>query len=693
MPELLLELFSEEIPARLQARGADELSRLVQESLAAIAPANLRLFYGPRRLALAAEVTTGVAATASIERGPRVNAPEQALAGFLRKHAAAREALRQDGDVWVLDKAAPAVSAASLVASAMPGLLRRFAWPKSMRWGGTSSFTWIRPLRRILCLLDGAVVPFSLAQGEDDGHGLVSGDLTEGHRTHAPGPVSVRGVQDWVETLRLRQVVAGAADRARLVRDGLTSLAAAHGLTLLDDPALLDEVAGLVEWPVPLLGRIDEPFMDLPPEVMQVSLRVNQRYFVMRDAAGAAAPWFGFAANIEALDEGAAIIAGNERVLRARLSDARHFWDLDRRVRLESRVPSLANVMFHAKLGSQLARTERVANLAEVIARGIGASVIQAVKAAHLAKADLTCGMVGEFPELQGVMGGYYARHDGEDEAVCDAIRDHYLPRGFNDSTPIASVSIALALADKIDQITTFFAVGERPTGSGDPFALRRAALGLIRILRSSGLEIRINEVTKGHVKYLEEQGLTVLEDTSFAVLEFLEERLRHQLRSQGFRHDIVSAVLPTGLHLFGDFDIGLTARRAEAVASFLLTHDGENLRIAYKRTTSILVAEEKRDAQTIDKGADLALLQTSEERELWEVLSRLESRVQRNLDATRFEAAMSSLAKLREPLDAFFEAVTVNDKRPEQRQNRLRLLASVRAIMERIADFSEIEG
>ncbi|MGI4954722.1 MAG: glycine--tRNA ligase subunit beta, partial [Janthinobacterium lividum] len=423
MPELLLELFSEEIPARMQARAADDLARLLTDALAALAPKGVQTFYGPRRIALVADVQASLPASSTVERGPRASAPEAALAGFLRKHGAGRDQVAQEGDYWVLTKASPAVEAASLVAAALPPLLRRFPWPKSMRWGGGSGFTWVRPLRRILCLLDGRVVPFGLAEGGDDGHGLRSSDETEGHRFHAPGAFMVSSFLEWHDGLRARRVIPAAGERRRLVQEGVAALAAAEGLQVVPDDGLLDEVAGLVEWPVPLLGRIDQAYMDLPAEVMQVSMRVNQRYFALRTADGAAAARFGFAANIEAVDGGAAIVAGNERVLRARFSDARHFWDLDRRTRLADRVAALEGVTFHAKLGSQGARVRRIVALARQVAPHVGADPDLAARAALLAKADLTAGMVGEFPELQGVMGGYYARHDGEDARVADAVR------------------------------------------------------------------------------------------------------------------------------------------------------------------------------------------------------------------------------------------------------------------------------
>ncbi len=382
MPELLFELFSEEIPARMQVRGAEDLARLVGEALAPLALRDVRRFSGPRRIAIAAEVAPGVSESRQSERGPRVGAPEQALAGFLRKHGAARGDLRQEGAFWVLDRVVPGTDAATLIAREMPGLLRRFPWPKSMRWGGTSTFTWVRPLRRILCILDGDVVRFDLRLGEDDGHGLASGNLTEGHRFMAPGAFAVTSAAQWQSELRARFVIADAAERRAAVASGIAAAAAARDLSVVDDAGLLDEVTGLVEWPVPLLGRIDAAFMDLPPEVMQVSMRVNQRYFALRDAAGATAARFAFAANVVASDGGAAIIAGNERVLRARFSDARHFWDLDRKTKLIDRVPALDAITFHAKLGSQGARVARLVSIAGEIASMIGANVTHSMDAA-----------------------------------------------------------------------------------------------------------------------------------------------------------------------------------------------------------------------------------------------------------------------------------------------------------------------
>ncbi len=388
MPELFLELFSEEIPARVQRGAVAELERALTSAIGAVNPQNVATWFGPRRIALRADVAAEVAASSTTERGPRASAPEQALTGFLRKHNASREQLRQEGDYWVLEKTAAAVSASELIAGAIPALLRRFPWPKSMRWGGSSGFVWVRPLRRIVCLLDGAVVPFDLRDGADDGHGLASGNLTEGHRFHAPGAFAVSSAADWREKLTAHRVLVDAEDRKRAIAERIAGLAAEKSLTVVDDPGLLEEVAGLVEWPVPHLGRIADEHMDLPPEVMQVSMRVNQRYFALRTADGAAAPWFAFVANVQAEDGGAAIIAGNERVLRARFSDARHFWDLDRKARLESRVPALDKVTFQAKLGTQGDRVRRLTVLAAAIAPLVGADSARAARAAALGQAD-----------------------------------------------------------------------------------------------------------------------------------------------------------------------------------------------------------------------------------------------------------------------------------------------------------------
>ncbi len=681
MPEFFLELFSEEIPARMQRGAAAELERAITAALSAIGPHLIETFSGPRRIALRAEVEPGIAAASSTERGPRANAPEQALTGFLRKHNADRGQLRREGDYWVLEKSAAAVSAAELIAGAIPGVLRRFPWPKSMRWGGTSAFVWVRPLRRITCLLDGVVVPFDLRDGPDDGHGLVSGDLTEGHRFHAPGAFAVTNAANWRQQLLAHKVLVDADDRKRVIADRIAGLAAEKSLTVVDDPGLLEEVAGLVEWPVPHLGRIADEHMDLPPEVMQVSMRVNQRYFALRTADGAAAPWFAFVANIQADDNGAVIIAGNERVLRARFADARHFWDLDRKAHLETRVAALDNVTFHAKLGTQGDRVRRLAGLAETIAPLVGADPAQSARAATLAKADLVSGMVGEFPELQGVMGRYYALHDGEPADVADAIRDHYAPRGPAEPAPSAPVSVAVALADKLDQLTGFFSIGEKPTGSGDPYALRRAALGVIRIIRENGLRLHLRHVLA---------AASADAATIHAVFDFIVERLVVQLRTDGARYDVLNAVFAAS-GLGQEDDLVALLARSDAVASLLQTPDGANLLTAYRRAANILRIEERKDGPFKDP-PDPDLYREAAEIDLDHALAACHV-VVRLLNEEAYGLAMSTMAGLRAPLDTFFEKVTVNATEPTLRRNRLRLLNQVRSMMDQIADFSRIEG
>ena len=718
MAELLLELFSEEIPARMQARAAEDLSRLFAERCGALLDGKPRVFFGPRRIGLAATLKPSITTEGKEERGPRIGAPDQALDGFLRKHGASREQLRQEGQFWVLAKPGETVEARALVAATIPAILRAFPWPKSMRWGGTSTISWVRPLKRILCVLDGEVVPFDLRAGEDDGHGLAAGNQTEGHRIMAPGAFAVRGFADYAAGLSERRVMLDATERAAMIRDGIAALAAAEGLSVVPDEGLVAEVAGLVEWPVPLLARIDDAFMDLPPEVMRTTMRVNQRYFALRRADGSAAPRFALVANIAAPDGGAAIVAGNERVLRARLSDARFFWDLDRKQSLESFLPKLDSVVFHAKLGTQGQRVARLERLARLIAAAIGADQDMAARAARLAKADLASGMVGEFPELQGVMGRYYALDQGEDPRVAEAIAAHYRPLGPGDEVPSEPAAIAVALADKLDQLAGFFAVDERPTGSGDPFALRRAALGVIRIVRENALRLPLADVmAEAFFGYPQatgttaspEFGMTVAREklaagwtpppghrhppmvAAFAagMVDFVAERLRVQLRADGARHDVVTAV-------FGatpDDDLNRLLRRADSVRAFVESDAGANLLAAHRRAVNILRIEEKRDGHAFDTGYEKHLLKAHEEESLAATLEAASARIALDLDAEDFERAMEAMATLRAPVDAFFDKVIVNDPAPELRRNRLKLLARLRATMDAVADFSKIEA
>ncbi|WP_135467968.1 glycine--tRNA ligase subunit beta [Crenalkalicoccus roseus] len=683
MPELLLELLSEEIPARMQREAAQRLAAEVDAALAgARAGQGVReAFHGPRRIGVWGEYLAELPAARTEVAGPRLDAPAAALEGFLRKNAATREELAQENGRWILRRTTPAVPTREVIAREFPGLIRRLPWPKSMRWG-ESAFTWVRPLHRILCVFDGAPVRFALAQGADAAHGLAAGDLTEGHRVMAPGAFAVQDLAGYRETLRERRVVLDAAEREALIESGLARLAAAEGLEVVPDRGLLAEVAGLVEWPVPLLGRIDDAFMDLPPEVMRTTMRVNQRYFALRHPDGRAAARFALVANIEARDGGAAIVAGNERVLRARLADARFFWDQDRKQTLESFLPRLEHVVFYEKLGTQGERVSRLETLAAAIAPMIGADRALATRAARLAKADLASGMVGEFPELQGVMGRYYALHGGEDPRVAEAIAAHYRPLGPGDAVPDEKVAIAVALADKLDQLAGFFAVGERPTGSGDPFALRRAALGVIRIVRENGLRLPIARI------FHEFGPIWPAPPPVREVLDFIAERLRVQLRAEGARHDLVAAV-------FGatpDDDLVRLLARAEALRGLLESPDGANLLAAYRRAANILRIEERKDGP-FRPAADPALFAQAEERALAAALDAAEPAARARIAAEDFAGAMAALAALRAPVDAFFDRVTVNDPVPELRRNRLGLLARLRSAMDAVADLSKIEG
>ncbi|MFT8586517.1 glycine--tRNA ligase subunit beta [Acetobacter papayae] len=686
MPELLIELFSEEIPARMQQQAGETLLNALADALAPLAPSDLRAYTGPRRIAATLNVAEQVPGRLVSERGPREGAPDKALEGFTRKHGVTRDALVLRDGFWLLERDEPAIDAATQIATVLPDLLRRFPWPKSMRWGQGSSFTWVRPLRRILCLLDGAVVPVSLAQGQDNGHGLHSANLTEGHRFMAPDTITVSSAAQWKDSLFQSRVMVEAQDRREAIATGLEQLATAEGLRIVPDTGLVDEVAGLVEWPVPMLGRIDEQFMELPPEVMQVSMRVNQRYFALRDSDGAAAPRFAFVANIIPADDGALIVAGNERVLRARFADARHFWDLDRKHTLASRLPALDNVTFHAKLGSLGERARRIARLAGLLAGMTGAPVEACERAALLCKTDLTTGMVGEFPELQGVMGGYYARHDGEADSVAQAISEHYTPKGPGDSVPTAPVSVVVGLADRIDMLCAFFAAGEKPSGSGDPFGLRRAALGIIRLIRENTLRLDLIRLFTFAAEALPD-SLRNAPDLDL-LPQFIAERLRVQLRSEGARHDCLAAISVDNT----DTDIVRLLARAGALQAMLETEDGKNLLTATRRAANILRIEDKKDGPH-EGTPDAALFEQPEEQALFSTLEKVEPAVEAAFAKELFTDAMREAASLRQSLDSFFEQVTVNAPEPALRLNRLKLLSRLVRMMRLIADFSQIES
>jgi glycyl-tRNA synthetase beta chain len=668
MPELFVELFSEEIPARMQEAAGAELRRIAEALAAPLQPADMRVFWGPRRLVLAATVAAASAAGTMEARGPRDSAPDAALAGFLGKHGATKDELVTEGGYYWLRRAEPPVPAAQLLAGLGPALAK-FSWPKSMRWGQGGDFTWVRPLRGFTVLLDGAVIPTTLGP-------IASGNMTEGHRVMGPGRFAVTSAAQWEAELTARHVIADQAVRRQLIVEGLNRAAAAQNLFVVMDEALLNEVTGLVEWPVTLLGRIGA-FMHLPPEVRELSMKVNQRYFALRDADGQPAPWFAFVANLEAPDGGEAIIAGNERVLRARLSDADHFYTIDLKTPLNELLPKLEHITFHAKIGTQRARAERIGNLAGEIADMLGADGHQhqqARWAGLLAKADLVTGMVGEFPELQGIMGGYYAAQSvfGWDGAIVGpAIRTHYLPKGPSDDVPSGIVAVSVALADKLDTLIEFFRIGEKPTGSGDPYALRRAALGVIRIILENELTLPLNELVKG----------------DNALLDFINERLRVKLRTDGRRFDVLDAVLA----ISRNHDLLRTVGRVSAISDFLEGDDGRNLLVGYRRAANILKIEDAKDGPHTPGQSSVEFL-TLEESELQAALtSSVDERDA--LNAGDFKPFIERLAKMRPVVDAFFDRVTVNTTEPKLRRARLGLLAQLVKEMHIIADFSKIEG
>jgi glycyl-tRNA synthetase beta chain len=683
MAELLLELLSEEIPARMQARAAEDLKRLVGEGLkaAGLDFTDARAFATPRRLTLVVDgLPTARADVSEERRGPRVGAPDQAVQGFLKGAGLASldQAEKRDtgkGEFWfavIKKKGGP-------TAEALPGIvdsaMRALPWPKSMKWG-SGSMSWVRPLQSIVALFDGKVLAGEVAPGGQMAP-IRFGDTTRGHRFLSKGDIKVAGFADYAAKLEAAHVILDPAERKKIIEAGAEKLCAEAQVSLKSDEGLLDEVIGLVEWPVPMLGTIDGQFMDVPAEVLIVSMKNHQRYFATTKQDGALANRFVVVANMTARDGGKAIVDGNERVLRARLSDAKFFWDQDRKVKLEDRLPALRDVVFHAKLGTQAERVERIARLAAEIARFVpGADAAQVAQAARLCKADLVTGMVGEFPELQGVMGRYYALGEKLPAAVADAIGDHYAPAGPNDRCPSTPVSIAVALADKLDSLISFWSIGEKPTGSRDPFALRRAALGVIRIVIENKVRLPLNDFIKAD-----------------DLMAFFAERLKVQVREKGVRHDVVDAIFALG----DEDDLVRLLARVEALQSFLGTDAGKNLLTAYGRAANIVRAEEKKDktlAARIGGAPDVALLEQTEEKTVASALHEVERTLGPALKAEDFAGAMKAFADLRAPIDSFFEKVTVNvaDK-PDLRLNRLRLLNQIRATMDSVADFSRIEG
>jgi glycyl-tRNA synthetase beta chain len=668
MPQLLLELFSEEIPARMQAQAARDLERMVRDGLSAagLISEGMKAFAGPRRLALVVEGLPIAQADRDEElKGPRVGAPDQAIDGFLRKTGLTRDQLSERDGVWFGRIQTAGRPTPQIIAELVEQTVRNFPWPKSMTWG-SGKLRWVRPLQRILCVFDRENVPISF-------EGLTAGDLSQGHRFMGSGQVfRARDFDEYHEALSGHYVVLDPEERKARILEGARTLCFARNLELVEDEGLLDEVAGLAEWPTPILGDMDPVFLDLPPEVIRTSMRTHQKYFAVRDpATGKLAPHFIVVANIAAADGGAVIAAGNAKVLSARLSDARFFWDEDRKSGFEDWLKKLDGVTFHAKLGTMAERVERIAALAREIAPLVGADPDVAEKAARLAKADLTSQMVGEFPELQGVMGRYYALADGMDAEIADAIRDHYRPQGPGDAVPTAPLSVAVALADKLDTLVGFFSIDEKPTGSKDPFALRRAALGVIRIILESGNRLALNAVP----------GVSAND-----LMPFFADRLKVTLRDQGKRFDLVDAVFA-----LNDDDLVRIVARVEALDGFLTTEDGKNLLAGYRRAVNILKAEEKKGP--LPTGAPSSVAEPAEEAALFDALQALEPKLDAALAAEDFTGAMTALAALREPVDAFFTAVLVNSEVPAERENRLRLLQQVQTAMGKVADFSLVTG
>ena len=704
MTDFLLELRSEDIPARMQAGARAELEKLFRAQLnaAGLEAGDLTIWSTPRRLALIAKGLPEATAAVSEElKGPRSSAPPQALEGFLRKTGLTQNQLEDRDGVWfaVIDK--PGRPTTDVLAEAIPAIVRGFAWPKSMRWGKASasseSLRWVRPLSGIVAIFGEDLVACEVS-------GISAGFATRGHRFHCPGEITIGSASDYAEKLRACHVIVDHEERQAIVRDGAAKAAADAGLTLVEDEGLVIENAGLTEWPVPLLGRFDTAFLEVPPEVIQLTARVNQKYFVVNGADGKLANGFVCTANIDAKDGGAEIVAGNRKVLAARLSDARFFWEQDQKKTLAQHAEKLANITFHEKLGTVADKVERVAKLAEWLAsEGIVPNCDPALarQAAELAKADLVTEMVGEFPELQGLMGGYYARAEGLSDAVADAIRDHYKPVGQGDEVPTAPVTVAVALADKLDTLVGFFGIQERPTGSRDPFALRRAALGVLQILLQNGarlgMEITVLRAAKGFVEQWNHHGMSEtesavadarLKEFNLAQLlgdvsDFFADRLKVQQREAGVRHDLIDAVFALG----GEDDLVRLLARVKALQAFMATEDGTNLLAGYKRAANIL-----KQAGEVS-GTAAATPPTDADAALLAALGTAEPAASTAVTDERFTDAMAALASLRAPIDAFFDGVMVNDPDEAVRAYRLGLLARFTGAVHGVADFSKIEG
>ncbi|XYK82219.1 MAG: glycine--tRNA ligase subunit beta [Labrenzia sp.] len=695
MPDLLLELFSEEIPARMQRKAAEDLKTLVTNALvdAGLPYEGAKAFATPRRLALhVAGVPAGSAATREERKGPRVGAPEKAVEGFLRGAGLASidEATIQTdpkkGDFYVAVIEKPGRSAIDIIAEFMPGILRNFPWPKSMRWGTTST-RWVRPLHSIIATFgpeteEPDVVPFEF-------DGIKSGKTTRGHRFLADVAFDVRRFDDYAPALEKHKVVLDADRRKEIILADAKDRALALGLELVEDPGLLEEVAGLVEWPVVLTGSFDEAFLEIPDECIQLTIKVNQKCFVLKDPkTDKLANKFVLISNIVAPDDGQLIVAGNEKVIRARLSDAQFFWTGDLKTKLTDNLPKLSGVKFHEKLGSVGERVQRLIALSAELAPLVGADAAKAKRGAELAKADLVSAMVFEFPELQGLMGRYYATAQGEDASVATAIEEHYKPQGPSDNVPADPVAIAVALAEKLDLLTGFWAIDEKPTGSKDPYALRRAALGVIRIILENNLRLKLGDLI---LSALKAQSAKADDETALVadLLSFFADRLKVHLKDEGMRHDLIDAVFA----LEGQDDLLMVVKRVEALQKFVSSDDGTNLAAGYKRAVNILKAEEKKDGKPVTGRPHADHLSEQAEIDLAAAIDTARAEAAEAVKSEDFEGAMEALSKLRAPVDKFFEDILVNAEDPALRMNRLQLLAEIRDATHVVADFSKVAG
>ncbi|BAR59561.1 glycyl-tRNA synthetase beta chain [Bradyrhizobium diazoefficiens] len=698
MPDLLLELFSEEIPARMQAKAADDLRRMVTDKLVAegLVYEGAKAFATPRRLALTVHGIPARQPDLKTERrGPKMGAPDAAVQGFLKAtglKSLDEAKIQRDpkGDFYIALIEKPGRDAIDVLAEILPVIIRTFPWPKSMRWGARSgkpgSLNWVRPLHAI-------TATFGLETEEPDVvkfavDGIEAGQTTYGHRFLAPAAINVRRFEDYEAKLLDAKVVLDPERRKDAILTDAKQLAFAQGFELVEDQNLLDEVAGLVEWPVVLMGSFEPEFLATPAEVIRATIRNNQKCFVVSDAkTGKLANKFILVANIEATDGGKTIIAGNERVIRARLSDAKFFYETDLKTKLDDRLPKFEQIVFHEKLGTQAARIKRIERLAAEIAPLVGADVAKTARAAHLAKADLLTEVVGEFPEVQGLMGKYYALAQGEDASVAAACEEHYKPQGPADRVPTDPVSVAVALADKLDTLVGFWAIDEKPTGSKDPYALRRAALGVIRLIAENTLRLSLMKVAASALAGLSVKPADV-QKLPGDLLTFFADRLKVQLREQGARHDLVDAVFALG----GQDDLLMIVRRVDALGKFLESDDGKNLLAGTKRASNILSIEEKKDKRTFDGAPDAALYSLGEEKALARAIGEVQAEASTAVAKEDFAAAMSAMAKLRSPVDAFFDKVRVNDDDPKVRENRLKLLNEIRSATRAVADFSKIQ-